>query len=343
MRVAMLCSAHGFGHVTRQLALARHLLDRGGEAVFFTAAPPDVLQLYLPAVTVRSWAIDVGLIQQDGLTQDLPATCDALLARCHDDAIDALATELVGFDLALVDAPPPGMEACRRAGVPTIAVGNFSWPWIYDRLPDPGLHDWARRFRDWQRPHRAISLWPGPGLSDHDFAGVERFGLVGRQATPHPLPPGAILVSFGGFGLRDLDRLLPRIDGIRWVLAPPMPALDRSDCLYVEAVPYPALVAGAEMVLTKPGYGIFAEAALGRTRLLWVDRGAFPEAAFIAQAMTDRGDLPLGPVHAPDFAARLRDAIDVSRRQGAPAPMADDTARLAGRLFTPSASARLRS
>ena len=45
------------------------------------------------------------------------------------------------------------------------------------------------------------------------------------------------------------------------------------------------LVAGAEMVLTKPGYGIFAEAALGRTRLLWVRRGAFPEAPFLADSM----------------------------------------------------------
>jgi hypothetical protein len=32
-------------------------------------------------------------------------------------------------------------------------------------------------------------------------------------------------------------------------------------------------------VLTKPGYGIVAETALAGARVVWVDRGPFPEAA----------------------------------------------------------------
>jgi hypothetical protein len=114
-----------------------------------------------------------------------------------------------------------------------------------------------------------------------------------------------VLVSFGGLGLDGLDARLPRIDGVTWLLAAPMPRLDRPDCAFVEGVPYPALVAGADAVLTKPGYGIFAEAALAGTPVVWVPRGAFPEAPFLEAAMRARGDEPAGH----DLAGAVRRAL----------------------------------
>ena len=57
----------------------------------------------------------------------------------------------------------------------------------------------------------------------------------------------------------------------------------------------PALVAGADAVFTKPGYGILAEASLSATRLVWLDRGAWPEAPYLELAMWERGDIKVGP------------------------------------------------
>lgn len=333
MRLAVLCSAHGFGHVTRQLALAGHFQAAGVEVVFFSAAPRSILDESLPGVSLRPVAIDVGIRQRDSLTEDIPGTLRRLSQRCAAPAIDALADSLRGFDRVIVDVAPAGLEAARRAGVPALAVGNFSWPWIYERYRP--LRGWADRLRAWQRRHPAISLWPGPGLLEGDFASVTPGGLVGRSAKPHPLPSGAVLVSFGGLGLDALDATLPRIDGVTWVLAPPMAPLDRPDCLCVRGVPYPALVAGAEVVLTKPGYGIFAEAALGRTRLLWVDRGAFPEAPFMTAAMAARGDLAVGAApQDPLFGGRLRAALSQARGRPRPAAVADGTAALAQALLS---------
>ena len=289
MRIAIVCSAHGFGHVTRQLEVARRLRSRDVEVVLFTAAPAAVVHEWTPGLDLVPWTADVGIVQADSLTEDHAATTDAVRDRSSPARLSALASALAAQrpDLVVADCPPAALEAARMAGLPAVAVGNFTWPWIYRNTP--GLAGCAELLEPWQQPHKAASLWPGPGMPG--FSSVQSFGLVGRTATQLPdLAPGHVLVSFGGLGLADLDARLPAIPGVRWLLAPPMPRLDRPDCTYLEGVPYPALVAAADVVVTKPGYGIFAEAALNGARLLWVPRGSFPEARFITQAMQARGD-----------------------------------------------------
>ena len=332
-RVALVCSAHGFGHLARQLALGQALRARGAAVEVFTAAPPEVVAETLPPteVAVHRVAVDVGIAQPDSLTEDLDQTLALLPARCGEAAIDTLAEALRGFDRVVVDIAPAALEACRRAGVPALAVGNFDWAWVYRHYPP--LSAWAERFAAWQAPHPAVRLTPGPGL--HGFDRVEDMGLLGRTAPAHPLPPRSVLVSFGGFGLRDLDAALPRLPGVTWVLAPPSPPLHRPDCLHLPGVPYPALVAGADAVFTKPGYGILAEASLAGTPLCWVPRGAFPEAPSLVQAMRARGDEAVGARPGePGFGRALVLALERLWARPRPARVHDDTARrLAARVL----------
>jgi hypothetical protein len=293
VRVAIVCSAHGFGHVTRELVVGDALVAGGAEVTYFTAAPPAIVG----PRRVVPWVADVGIAQRDSLTEDVAATCARLADVASDARIDALAAALAGFDRVVVDIAPPALEAARRAGVPAFAVGNFDWAWIYRHYP--ALSGWAHRFAAWQAPHPALFLEPGPGLLG--FASVERFGVVGRVAGPAGAGgraalcgPGerAVLVCFGGFGLSDLDEWLPFLPGVTWVVAPPMaPMPARPDVRWVDTVPFPALVAAADALLTKPGYGIYAEAALAGTPIVWVDRGQFPEAPHLEAALRARGDV----------------------------------------------------
>ncbi len=293
-RLAVLCTDHGFGHLTRQLAIGQHLRTLGIEPVFYTAAPPSLLRESLPDPSVVPWQLDVGLSQPDSLRVDLARTCALLDERCSPSALETLADHLAAQPLqgVIADLPPMGLEAARLAGLPAVAVGNFDWAWIYDHFPE--LAPWAQRFRAWQAPHPAIHLWPGPALSG--FRRVKRAPLVGRLHPPHSFPAGSrhVLVSFGGLGLKDLEQRLPRMDGVTWVLSAPMPALKRADCLWLEDIPYPALVAGADAVLTKPGYGILAEAFLAGTPLAWLPRSHWPESPYLADPMVARGDVQVG-------------------------------------------------
>ena len=124
-----------------------------------------------------------------------------------------------------------------------------------------------------------------------EFAHIEKFGLIGRRRPAVRVAERAVLVSFGGFGLDDIDKRLPRIHGVTYVLTPPIQPVEREDCVYVRDVAFPALVAGVDAVFTKPGYGIFAESALAGTPIAWLDRGTFPEAPYLEAAMSARGDV----------------------------------------------------
>ena len=315
MNVAILCSAHGFGHTGRQLALAEALVAEGSRVRLYTAVPVARFAEDAAGVEVIPWAIDVGIQQRDSVTEDPEGTVERLAAVVTDAAIDRLAASLAGIDVAVVDIAPAALEACRRAGVPAIAVGNFDWAWVYGHYPV--LAPWVERWRAWQAPHDACFVGPGPGL--FGFRSVRAFGVLGRRRAPVRVAETAVLVSFGGFGLAGVDTLLPRVDGVTWVLAAPMPALDRPDVIHVAGVSYAALVAGADAVLTKPGYGIYAEAAIAGTRLVWVHRGGFPEAPYLEAAMYGRGDEKVG---ADGVAAAL------IRRLARPRPdaVADDAA-----------------
>ena len=132
MRIAIVCSAHGFGHLTRQLAIGRALRQRGVEPIFLTPAPVSVIEEWLPGARVVHCRADVGILQSDSLTEDHAATDEALATVCHEDAIDALAATLgeLAPDLVVADCPPTALEAARRAGIPAVGLGNFTWPCI---------------------------------------------------------------------------------------------------------------------------------------------------------------------------------------------------------------------
>lgn len=48
---------------------------------------------------------------------------------------------------------------------------------------------------------------------------------------------------------------------------------------------YPDLITACDFVLTKPGYGILSETLLANTRILYTDRGDFPEYPFLVEAL----------------------------------------------------------
>lgn len=327
-RLALVCSAHGLGHLTRQLALARALIQEGASPVIFTARPAFA-RASDPTLEVVDWAVDVGIAQRDSLREDLPATLALLEERCAEPAIDALAAALAGFDRLVVDIAPVALEAARRAGVPALAMGNFDWAWIYRHYP--ALAPWAARFAAWQASHPALRLEPGPGLSG--FASVAAGGLLGRRAPAWTFPDAdrRVLVGFGGAGLPALLDLLPRIPGVRWVLAPPLSGGERADVERVEA-PFPALVAGVDLVFSKPGYSVFAECALAGTPLVWVPRPDFPEAPWLERAMAARGDRAVraSPDDPDAFRPALAEAILERLAAPRPAPVeSNEAARLA--------------
>ena len=344
---AFVVTAHGYGHASRQMEVIRVLLGRRPDldAVVFAAAPDAVFRDYLghdPALSARvrviGYRADVGVVQRDGLTMDHDATLAALsekLGDFHDfgpggradRAVAELASRLAGERPSVVigDAPPVAFAAAHRIGVPSVAVANFDWGFIYEHYAASrsGFADAARLCRAWQGLATiAVHLPPGPPLSGFPSvvpgAPLARTLLVDphaiRERLSIPRDDRAVLVSFGGFGLTDSARRIPRIPGVTWILAPPMdPLAGRDDARFVTDEPYLGLLAACDAVFTKPGYGIVCEAARNRTRLLYTDRGDFPEYPWLVGWLSENAPsvhVPSSELGTSRGSVAVRDGLD---------------------------------
>jgi L-arabinokinase len=242
------------------------------------------------------------------------------------------------------DLPPLAFAAAAAAGVRSVALGNFTWDWIYE-----GYADDARRWPDLvpaiRRAHGlAEAAWRMPiGGGFDGFRSVVDVPMVARHAGRDradvrrafdlPLDRPLALVSFGGYGLESpgfatldcLDR-----HGVVFTVesraeAPPGRAgvhVVPEDEMYARGYRYQDLVGAVEAVVTKPGYGILSECIANGAAMLYTSRGHFVEYDALVAEMPrylrcrflDQGAL---------LAGRWRDALDALLAQPPPPEQMD--------------------
>lgn len=332
--LAVYVSGHGFGHATRTacvLAAVRAL--RPALPVTVVTAAPAFLFDGLGA-TVRPVATDVGLAQKGALVIDEDATvaaCAAFAARwpalVRQEA-DWLRAS--GATLVLADIPPLAFAAAEAAGVRCVGCANFSWDWIYAGLAGgrPELLAAAAQAAGAYRSGALLLELPFAGdLSA--FPVRRRIPMVARRSRVardvararlglHGTRP-VVLFSFGGLGLPGFERrvLEPLENRFRFLDASDLP-VDRLGALGLQ---YPDVVGASDVVVTKPGYGIVTDAIAAGARLVYTDRGAFPEYDVMVREMA--GYLPTEYVDGNDLrAGRLGSALEavLARPPVAPPP-----------------------
>lgn len=296
MRIAWYISGHGYGHIVRSCVVL-NALPPEIEVWVVGDANSDYLarQLRRP-YQHRVTALDIGVIQPDGLTVDLRGTWTALsrLDERRDQQADAEAEWLGSqrIDRVFVDIPPLACVAARRAGIPAWVVSNFTWDDIYREYarfhPDFGVAA-EKATADYAL---ADGLFELPFHTEMPAFRVRRsFGLVarrsrlGREEARRRLGWEGrrwVLISFGGLGIG-------KIAPARWktpegwgvVATEEAPGQDvwPLDAARMQAfgLEYPDLVAAVDAVMTKPGYGIVSECLAHRTPMIFVDRGPFAE------------------------------------------------------------------
>jgi hypothetical protein len=299
-------SGHGFGHASRQIEIINAVFAQRPEArvVVRTSAPRWLFERTLrgPA-DVQSVAADTGAVQRGALEIDVTATVREAAAFHASPQVDARiddearALDEAGAQLVVGDVPPLAFAAAARAGVRSVAISNFTWDWIYGGYEEaeteaPGL---VERLRAWYA--LADEAWRLPMCGGFEGMRVTAdLPLVARHARHEPaavrarlgLPPDEplVLVSFGGYGARELDvvRAAASLTAARIVLTtaspnghPPGTSVIQEDALYGAGLRYEDLVSAVDIVLTKPGYGIVSECIANRTRLLYTSRGRVRE------------------------------------------------------------------
>ena len=155
--IAFYISGHGFGHASRVIetmnAVAAARPD--AELVVRTSAARWLFDLTVRGrFEFHDIACDTGVIQTDSLHLDIPASireASAFMSAIEVRAdAEAAFLRARGVTLVVGDLPPLAFEAAARAGVPSIATGNFTWDWIYAGYAEalagaPGLVPAIRR------------------------------------------------------------------------------------------------------------------------------------------------------------------------------------------------------
>ncbi|MGE3190575.1 MAG: hypothetical protein AB7N90_12895, partial [Vicinamibacterales bacterium] len=255
-------------------------------------------------------------------------------------AEEARALTALGARLVVADIPALGIAAARAAGVPAVALGNFSWDWAYAAYD--GAADVVEAIgAAYEGAELALRLPMWGGFER--FRRVEDVPFIARVSRRDPaetraalgVPADArvVLASFGGHGVTsgvDLDAIA-RLDGYTTLLSASVPfgtgplegrsagrlVVFDETALYARGFRYEDLVRAVDVVVTKPGYGIIAECLANDTALLYTSRGAFVEYDVLVREMP--GFLRAAFIDQDAFyAGRWAPALDALLAQPAP-------------------------
>lgn len=291
-------SAHGFGHAA-QVVPVLHALGRlvpDLHVLLRTTVPPSFFtnRLAVP-FDVQPVRQDVGCIQEGPLAIDTAATWRAH-HRFHLTWEERLQAEVSAMldarpDLILADTPYLAVAAGAKAGIPTVALMNFTWDLVLSAFtPPPEIpHEALLRAirRSYAHADLALRITPAPVVTD--FQRLLDVGPIAEPASPaHDrlaaclrLAPGerTVLVGFGGIPLATLPfESLRAATGYRFLFDGSVPHGDRR-FVSTRSLPFSfkELLASADVIMTKPGYGTVVEAVALGIPLVYVRRYNFAD------------------------------------------------------------------
>lgn len=298
MHIALYASAHGLGHGVRLAEVGRAILARepGCRLTFRGRVRESLLRARVDgAFEVDPREVDVGLVETDQSTQDLAETArrgQALLEEWEDLCSEEARILRESRTSAVVsDLPGIPLEAAADAGIPGIAVGNFSWDWVYEayeeRLGQTVFGRMARRFRRAYRSASCLARLPvGPPMTA--FRQVVDVGLAGRRGDElraaeirrkYKLPAPSVFLAIGKLTSREeLRRAIRQCPGYHF-----FGFLDLGGGVSYRRLPdseqrfFPELLRVAEVVVTTLGHSILSECAANGAPIVTPPRLDYPE------------------------------------------------------------------
>jgi L-arabinokinase len=301
--IAYYITGHGFGHAVRSTQVIRSLKKaRPDLRIHVRTTAPS--WLFHDSVIYHRQSIDVGIRQPDSLTMGLAETLGACRAlhqsfpKLIDREVQFIKSEQI--KLVIGDVPPLCFEIAARASVPSVAITNFTWDVIY--------RAYLREYPDFLPVVEEIeSFYSKAGLAltlpypcemnvfprREPIPWVTRVSSLSKaQArTKFKLPASAtiILLSFGGLGLERLPWEPLRRLGEYFFVATGKTVMSDGNLLILpdEQPQYEDLVRAVDAIVTKPGYGIVADAIAHQLPMLYTDRGEFPEYPRLVEALND--------------------------------------------------------
>jgi hypothetical protein len=300
-------TAHGFGHaamtapvvdalagelpglrLTLQSNHPRQLLARRFKRPFEQISGPD----------------DFGLKMQSATRIDVDGSA-AAYRDLHDRLASAVTAQsdrmkALGVDLVLANVGYVPLLAAQKAGIPAFAMSCLNWADIYahyfsDRPEAPAVDAaMLEAYRSARRFLCPAPAMPMPRLDNlHPIGPLAAVARTDRMATRRRLGVDAGmhlgLIAFGGVAADLPLASWPRLAGWRWLVTAD-PA-DRADQIAFDATTFDftEVLQSCDVVVSKPGYGTFTEAAANGVPVLFVPRPDWPESPPLIDWLSEWG------------------------------------------------------
>ena len=299
--LAYYITAHGYGHGVRSSDLLRVLLagNPGLRVTVTTDLPEEFLRNRLPfskeRLRIRPGAFDVGMVQKDSIRVDVEATLERALelAERRSGLLEKEAEFLRGEGAGLVvaDIPSIPIEAAAAAGISAVAMGNFSWDWIYAPFVERDSR-WRRvidLFEEGYRKARVLLKLPfSPDMSVFDkqveipllarpgrARRAELASLTGADAGKRWVLLSFTTLDWGEGALREVEALgdyeFFTVKPLAWEGRANIHAVDRMGMGFSD------VLASVDAVVTKPGYGILCDCVANEKPVVFAEREDFIE------------------------------------------------------------------
>jgi hypothetical protein len=306
MKIAYYITSHGFGHGIRSCAIANNLSLQTG-VVFRTALPKP----FFEEETTRPFSydpasFDCGCVQTDGVTVDIEKTLDAYRSLAEKNAgllsREVAWCESMGIDGIVSDIVPFAFEVASAAGIPSVAVTNFTWYDIYREycVAFPGFMPMLEKIKaDYASAGLLLALQPH--LPMDYFPRSKRVAPVGRIGADIRKNLRAFyglaadkhigLIYTGTFGMDSIPwKNLERFAGWEFLGLYPLPgAPGNYHVTKKNDFRYQDIIASADCVISKVGYGVCAECMLNGIPLIYLPRMEFAEYPVLEAAIVSWG------------------------------------------------------
>lgn len=343
-------SAHGFGHLAQTAPVLNALVRETPLSLTVRCGHARAVlerRIHVPFTHIHE-ASDFGFVMHDALRIDLAASAaryremHAHWAKLVEN--DLRIFEALEIDVVLSNVSPLPLAAAARADMPALALCSLNWADLFQHYF--GALPWADEIHAtlhsaYASADRFIRVTPGMPMSSLDnvqIAGTLAAPQPGNKAhvgavLGAPLSQRWVLISMGGIAHRLPIEAWPRIPGVHF-LAPAEWQITRDDCTPCDdqRIPFAELLASCDAVLTKPGYGIFAEAAVAGIPLLYLRRPDWPEEPYLIAWLQQHGRaLEISPAAAEQ--GDLAETLATLWRVPAPTPPAADGVLAAARII----------
>jgi hypothetical protein len=293
-------SGHGYGHLAQCAPVVNALWEDLPDLKLTVcgALPREIVAERLErSFDYRRVKLDPVLQMFNAWEVDVPASQQVYRAF-HEDWNAGMQQDMkllrqLNPDLVFADIPWRILSAAAQLDMAVLGLCSLNWAVIYAAYCQGDTKD--RQIIDQMvSAYQSVQVFltPEPSIPMPQLDNTQAIGPIARRGTRQKaaictqsgLPQNTmfVLVALGGISTGMPLEHWPRIDNTVWLFAAEV-CLKRDDFLDVSTLclPFIDVLASASVVLTKPGYGTYAEAVCNGVPVLSIERPDWPETAVL--------------------------------------------------------------